>query len=102
MIDPPSKGIPNKDLDWLDTWKKMEKVYLANKDKVRAIGVRISASYLYDLPFAYRHLGLLSGLELLRPLPGASPEGGHRHPRRQPDRNPPVCRHFTTLSLLTL
>jgi diketogulonate reductase-like aldo/keto reductase len=26
-------------LDWLDTWKKMERVYKANPEKIRAIGV---------------------------------------------------------------
>ncbi len=39
MISPPSLCKPNKDLDWLNTWREMEKVYLANKDKVKAIGV---------------------------------------------------------------
>jgi glycerol 2-dehydrogenase (NADP+) len=43
MISPPSKCTPNKDLDWLDTWSEMERVYLANKAKVKAIGVRLSA-----------------------------------------------------------
>lgn len=42
MITPPSKCTPNKDLDWLDTWREMERVYLANKDKVKAIGVSLS------------------------------------------------------------
>jgi glycerol 2-dehydrogenase (NADP+) len=39
MISPPSLGKADKSIDWLDTWKEMENVYLANKDKVRAIGV---------------------------------------------------------------
>jgi len=41
MISPPSKCLPNKELDWLNTWAEMERVHLANKDKVRAIGVRL-------------------------------------------------------------
>lgn len=45
MVTPPSKGLANKDIDWLDTWKEMERVYLANKDKVRAIGVRDLSPY---------------------------------------------------------
>jgi glycerol 2-dehydrogenase (NADP+) len=28
-------------LDWLDTWKKMEKLYLAHPDKLKAIGKSI-------------------------------------------------------------
>lgn len=46
MVSPPSLGKANKDIDWLDTWKEMERVYLANKDKVRAIGVRPSSSFV--------------------------------------------------------
>ncbi|KAF8521007.1 NADP-dependent oxidoreductase domain-containing protein [Gautieria morchelliformis] len=30
---------PDKSIDWLDTWKKMEEIYKAHPDKVRAIGV---------------------------------------------------------------
>jgi glycerol 2-dehydrogenase (NADP+) len=30
---------PDRSLDWLDTWKKMERVYKANPEKIRAIGV---------------------------------------------------------------
>ncbi|KAF9041446.1 Aldo/keto reductase [Panaeolus papilionaceus] len=30
---------PERQLDWLDTWKAMEKVYKAHPDKVKAIGV---------------------------------------------------------------
>jgi len=53
MITPASLGKPNKDLDWLNTWKKMERVYLANKDKVRAIGVsNVSKPYLENLKVA--------------------------------------------------
>lgn len=33
-----SGGGPDKSLDWLDTWKGMEQVYLNNPDKVKAIG----------------------------------------------------------------
>jgi len=30
---------PNFDIDWMNTWKAMEKLYEANRDKVKAIGV---------------------------------------------------------------
>jgi len=39
-----------KSLDWLDTWHAVEKVYLNNKDKVRAIGIsNWSVKYLERL-----------------------------------------------------
>ncbi|KAF8309104.1 Aldo/keto reductase [Clavulina sp. PMI_390] len=50
MITPPSLGKANKDIDWLDTWKEMERVYTNNKDKVRAIGIsNFSVPYLERL-----------------------------------------------------
>jgi glycerol 2-dehydrogenase (NADP+) len=30
---------PDKSIDWLDTWHAVEKLYLENKDKVRAVGM---------------------------------------------------------------
>jgi len=36
---PMKSGKPDKEWDWLDTWKAMEKIYEENKDKVKAIGV---------------------------------------------------------------
>ena len=32
----------DKTVDWLDTWKSMEKLYEANPDKLKAIGVSFS------------------------------------------------------------
>jgi len=50
MISPPSACTPNKELDWLNTWAEMERVYAANKDKVKAIGVsNFSVPYLERL-----------------------------------------------------
>jgi hypothetical protein len=34
----------DKTVDWLDTWKSMEKLYEANPDKIKAIGVSFSWS----------------------------------------------------------
>ena len=31
----------DKSLNWLDTWKAMEKVYQAHPEKVKAIGARL-------------------------------------------------------------
>ncbi|KAI9441674.1 Aldo/keto reductase [Lactarius indigo] len=40
----------DKSLSWLDTWKEMEKVYLAHPEKVKAIGVsNVSVAFLGDL-----------------------------------------------------
>jgi len=40
----------DKSLNWLDTWRKMEKVYREHPEKVKAIGVsNVSAAYLEDL-----------------------------------------------------
>ncbi|KAL0959923.1 hypothetical protein HGRIS_011588 [Hohenbuehelia grisea] len=33
------EGGPDHSIDWLDTWKAMEKLYLENPDKLKAIGV---------------------------------------------------------------
>ncbi|KAI9465303.1 Aldo/keto reductase [Lactarius psammicola] len=40
----------DKSLNWIDTWKEMEKVYLAHPEKVKAIGVsNVSVAYLEEL-----------------------------------------------------
>ncbi|KAI0251170.1 Aldo/keto reductase [Lactifluus subvellereus] len=40
----------DKSLNWIDTWKEMERVYRAHPEKVKAIGVsNVSAAYLEDL-----------------------------------------------------
>jgi glycerol 2-dehydrogenase (NADP+) len=40
----------DKSLNWLDTWRGIEKVYREHPEKVRAIGVsNVSAAYLEDL-----------------------------------------------------
>jgi glycerol 2-dehydrogenase (NADP+) len=35
----------DKSLNWLDTWKAMEKVYQAHPEKVKAIGARLHYSF---------------------------------------------------------
>ncbi|KAI0628570.1 Aldo/keto reductase [Trametes polyzona] len=43
-------GKPDKERDWLDTWKDMERVYKAHPEKVKAIGVsNFSVPYLKRL-----------------------------------------------------
>ncbi|KAI9508535.1 Aldo/keto reductase [Russula earlei] len=40
----------DKSLNWLDTWRDMEKVYREHPDKIKAIGVsNVSAAYLEEL-----------------------------------------------------
>lgn len=72
MVSPPSLGEPDKRLDWLDTWKEMERVYLANKDKVRAIGVRAFVHSYCSTRLTSLTLG--TGLQLLRALSRAPVE----------------------------
>ncbi|KAL1948822.1 hypothetical protein VTO73DRAFT_10628 [Trametes versicolor] len=44
------EGKPDREIDWLDTWKEMERVFKAHPDKVKAIGVsNFSVSYLERL-----------------------------------------------------
>lgn len=44
------EGGPDKDRDWRDTWKDMEKVFKEHPDKVKAIGVsNFSVPYLQEL-----------------------------------------------------
>ncbi|KAI0066808.1 Aldo/keto reductase [Artomyces pyxidatus] len=43
-------GKADKSLNWLDTWKEMEKVYKAHPEKVKAIGVsNVSVKFLDEL-----------------------------------------------------
>ncbi|GJE85134.1 aldo/keto reductase [Phanerochaete sordida] len=43
-------GSPDRDVNWLDTWKAMEKIYKEHPDKVRAIGVsNISIEFFEQL-----------------------------------------------------
>lgn len=47
---PMKDGGADKERDWRDTWRDMEKVYKENPDKVKAIGVsNFSVSYLQEL-----------------------------------------------------
>ncbi|KAH9050932.1 NADP-dependent oxidoreductase domain-containing protein [Lactarius deliciosus] len=40
----------DKTLNWIDTWKEMEKVYLAHPEKVKAIGIsNVSVAFLEEL-----------------------------------------------------
>jgi glycerol 2-dehydrogenase (NADP+) len=32
----------DKSLNWIDTWKEMERIYRAHPEKVKAIGVHLS------------------------------------------------------------
>ncbi|KAF9513797.1 hypothetical protein BS47DRAFT_1372442 [Hydnum rufescens UP504] len=73
MISPPSLGKADKSIDWLDTWKEMENVYLANKDKVRAIGVsNFSVKYLDRLLKVARVVPAVNQIELHPSLPQTS------------------------------
>jgi len=70
MISPPSLGKADKSLDWLDTWKKMEEVYLANKDKVKAIGIsNFSVAYLERLLPEVKVVPAVNQIELHPSLP---------------------------------
>ena len=41
---------PNREIDWLDTYKEVEKLYKENPDKIKAIGVsNCSESHLTKL-----------------------------------------------------
>jgi len=45
-----SSGKPDREVSWLTTWQKMEKIYKENPDKVKAIGVsNFSVKYLEEL-----------------------------------------------------
>ncbi|KDQ14555.1 hypothetical protein BOTBODRAFT_345685 [Botryobasidium botryosum FD-172 SS1] len=69
MIDP-SQGTPDKRLDWLDTWKRMEEVYEKNRDKVRAIGVsNFSVPYLNRLLKVAKVVPAVNQIELHPSLP---------------------------------
>ena len=47
---PMKDGGPDKDRDWRDTWRDMEKVFKAHPDKLKAIGVsNFSVTYLREL-----------------------------------------------------
>lgn len=47
---PTKDGKADKSVNWLDTWKEMEKLYKAHPDKIKAIGVsNVSASWLEKL-----------------------------------------------------
>jgi len=73
MISPPSLGVADKSIDWVDTWKEMENVYLANKDKVRAIGVsNISVKFLDRLFKVARVVPAMNQIELHPSLPQTS------------------------------
>ena len=47
---PMKDGGPDKERDWRDTWRDMEKVFKAHPDKLKAIGVsNFSVTYLREL-----------------------------------------------------
>ncbi|KAG8821132.1 hypothetical protein FRB91_002577 [Serendipita sp. 411] len=44
------EGGPDKSIDWLDTWKEMERIFKSNPDKLKAIGIsNFSVPYLERL-----------------------------------------------------
>ncbi|TFL04713.1 NADP-dependent oxidoreductase domain-containing protein [Pterulicium gracile] len=50
MLRKDGKQLADKSLNWLDTWKGMEKVYKAHPDKVKAIGVsNVSQEFMKQL-----------------------------------------------------
>lgn len=85
MISPPSLGKADKSIDWLDTWKEMEKVYLENKDKVRAIGVSLSFVSKFNVIYL-----VIIGVQLLGTFLGTSSQGSESHSRCEPNRTSPV------------
>ncbi|PCH35112.1 Aldo/keto reductase [Wolfiporia cocos MD-104 SS10] len=47
---PMKSGRPDREVNWLNTWKKMEQIYKAHPENVRAIGVsNISIKYFQEL-----------------------------------------------------
>ncbi|KAI0941978.1 hypothetical protein AcV7_002528 [Taiwanofungus camphoratus] len=47
---PTKDGKPDREHNWIDTWKSMEKIYKAHPEKVKAIGVsNISVKYFEEL-----------------------------------------------------
>ncbi|KAF8342564.1 Aldo/keto reductase [Cantharellus anzutake] len=70
MLSPTGDGKPNRDLDWLDTWKELERVHLANKNKVRAIGVsNLSVPFLKRLLKEAKVIPAVNQIELHPSLP---------------------------------
>lgn len=42
---PMTDGKPNKNIDWVDTWKAMVNVKKLNPDKVKAIGASVGNGF---------------------------------------------------------
>ncbi|KZV96153.1 Aldo/keto reductase [Exidia glandulosa HHB12029] len=67
---PMKDGTADKEWDWLDTWRHMEEMYEANKDKVRAIGVsNFSVPYLERLLKTAKVVPAVNQVELHPALP---------------------------------
>ncbi|KAG9313434.1 Aldo keto reductase [Chiua virens] len=63
--DASGKLTADKSHDWLDTWKSMEDVYFANRDRVKAIGVsNFSVEYLERLLKVTRVVPAVNQIEL--------------------------------------
>lgn len=67
---PMKNGKADKEWDWLDTWRAMEKIYENNKDKVRAIGVsNFSVAFLERLLKTAQVVPAVNQVELHPALP---------------------------------
>ena len=62
-------------IDWLDTWKEMERLYKTYPDKLKAIGEPRSPHLPLTNPYPRR-------LQLLRQVPGAPSRQLHGCPGR--------------------
>lgn len=62
------EGKPEKSINWLNTWKEMEKLYKAHPEKLRAIGT-YRTFFLASNPVKYL---LNRCLERLRRVPGCA------------------------------
>ncbi|KAH0826613.1 NADP-dependent oxidoreductase domain-containing protein [Lanmaoa asiatica] len=63
--DSSGKLTPDRSHDWLDTWKSMEDVYFANRDKLKAIGIsNFSVEYLERLLNVARVVPAVNQIEL--------------------------------------
>ncbi|GJJ15185.1 hypothetical protein Clacol_009461 [Clathrus columnatus] len=66
-MNPGHKGA-NKSLDWLDTWKKMEEIYQAHPELIKAIGV--SNVYGGILERLYKHATVTPAINQIEMHPG--------------------------------
>ena len=89
---------PDRSIDWIDTWKSMEKLYKENPNKLKAIG-RLNLTIL-----RWRRLlnhFMRRCFQFLGRVPGETPQGRHRCSCCQSDWVAPVS-YFATWPLIKL